>query len=56
MKHYRCLDSNALEVAKLNLWLEAIKLAPKEFQSNKLPSESRHLSENINNYGCRKFF
>ena len=37
------LDSNALEVAKLNLWLEAIKLAPSEFQYNKLPSESRHI-------------
>ena len=33
------LDSNAIEVAKLNIWLEAIKLAPKDFQFDKVPAE-----------------
>ena len=37
------LDSNALEVAKLNLWLEAIKLAPKEFQFDRVPADTNHI-------------
>jgi len=41
--HGNDLDKNALEVAKLNLWLEAIKLAPKEFQYDKLPAETNHI-------------
>lgn len=47
------LDANALEVAKLNLWLEAIKLAPKEFQFDKVPADTNHilpdLEMNLNN-------
>ncbi len=37
------LDNNAIEVAKLNLWLEAIKLAPKEFRFNKVPEDTNHI-------------
>jgi len=37
------LDSNAIEVAKLNLWLEAIKLAPKEFHFDKVPANTNHI-------------
>jgi hypothetical protein len=41
---YGCdLDKKALEVAKLNIWLEAIRLAPEVFQYNKLPSDTRHI-------------
>lgn len=34
------LDSKALEVARINLWLEAIKLAPDKFTPSKLPNNS----------------
>ena len=37
------LDYNAIEVAKLNLWLEAIKLAPQEFQFDKVPADTNHI-------------
>ena len=37
------LDANAIEVAKLNLWLEAIKLAPKEFQFDRVPADTNHI-------------
>lgn len=37
------LDSKALEVAKVNIWLEAIKLAPSEFRFDKLPEKSNHI-------------
>ena len=37
------LDINAIEVAKLNLWLEAIKLAPKDFQFDKVPADTNHI-------------
>ncbi|KKN33563.1 hypothetical protein LCGC14_0802390, partial [marine sediment metagenome] len=37
------LDINAIEVAKLNLWLEAIKLSPKEFQFDKVPADTNHI-------------
>ncbi len=37
------LDKNAIEVAKLNIWLEAIKLAPKEFQFDKVPANTNHI-------------
>lgn len=36
-------DSNALEVAKVNIWLEAIKLAPSEFRYDKLPRDDSHI-------------
>ena len=41
--HGNDLDANALEVAKVNLWLEAIKLAPKEFRYDKLPADTNHI-------------
>ncbi|MCD6247391.1 MAG: N-6 DNA methylase, partial [Candidatus Diapherotrites archaeon] len=37
------LDANALEVAKVNLWLEAIKLAPAEFKYDRLPEDTNHI-------------
>ena len=37
------LDPKALEVAKVNLWLEAIKLAPHEFRFDKLPRDTNHI-------------
>jgi type I restriction-modification system DNA methylase subunit len=37
------LDKRALEVAKVNIWLEAIKLAPKEFRYDKLPPETNYI-------------
>lgn len=37
------LDNKALEVAKVNIWLEAIKLAPAEFRFDKLPMETNHI-------------
>ena len=36
-------DRRALEVAKINLWLEAIKLAPEEFRFDRLPKETSHI-------------
>lgn len=36
-------DNNALEVAKVNIWLEAIKLAPTEFRYDKLPRDDNHI-------------
>jgi len=41
--HGNDLDANALEVAKVNIWLEAIKLAPKEFRYDKLPADTNHI-------------
>gem|GEM_PF-873310 len=37
------VDMKALEVAKVNLWLEAIKLAPTEFRFDRLPSQTNHI-------------
>jgi len=37
------LDRRALEVAKVNLWLEVIKLSPSEFRFDKLPTEAEHI-------------
>lgn len=37
------LDPKALEVAKINLWLEAIKLAPIEFRFDRLPNKTNHI-------------
>jgi hypothetical protein len=37
------LDVKANEVAKVNLWLEAIKLAPTEFRFDTLPSGTNHI-------------
>jgi len=41
------LDRNALEIAKLNIWLQAIKLTPNEFQFDKLPAETNHILPNL---------
>jgi type I restriction-modification system DNA methylase subunit len=41
------LDRRALEVAKVNIWLEAIKLAPKEFRYDKLPPETNYILPNL---------
>jgi len=41
------LDKRALEVAKLNIWLEAIKLAPKEFRYDRLPSDTNYVLPNL---------
>jgi hypothetical protein len=41
------LDKRALEVAKVNIWLEAIKLAPKEFRYDKLPPETNYILPNL---------
>jgi type I restriction-modification system DNA methylase subunit len=41
--HGNDLDSMALEVAKVNIWLEAIKLSPKEFRYDKLPAETNYI-------------
>ena len=37
------LDKNAIEVAKLNLWLESIKLSPLDFQFDKVPADTNHI-------------
>ncbi len=41
--HGNDLDSRALEVAKVNIWLEAIKLIPSEFRYDKLPDDTNHI-------------
>ena len=41
------LDERALEIAKLNIWLEAIKIAPSEFRFDKLPSDVEHILPNL---------
>ena len=41
------LDRRALEVAKVNIWLEAIKLAPKEFRYDKLPPDTNYILPNL---------
>lgn len=41
------LDKRALEVAKVNIWLEAIKLSPKEFRYDKLPAYTNHILPNL---------
>ena len=41
------LDKRALEVAKVNIWLEAIKLAPKEFRYDRLPPDTNYILPNL---------
>ncbi|MFO8017789.1 MAG: N-6 DNA methylase [Promethearchaeia archaeon] len=41
------LDENAIDVAKLNIWLEAIKLSPQSFQFYKVPSHTNHILPNL---------
>lgn len=46
------LDERALEVAKLNIWLKTIKLAPFEFRYDKLPSKIEHILPDLRmNFG-----
>ena len=45
--HGNDLDANAINIAKLNLWLEAIKLAPRDFQYDRLPSDTNHILPNL---------
>lgn len=51
--HGNDLDSRALEVAKVNLWLESVKLAPADFRYEKLPKNTNRilpdLELNLNN-------
>jgi hypothetical protein len=41
------LDRRALEVAKVNIWLEAIKLSPKEFRYDRLPAYTNYILPNL---------
>jgi type I restriction-modification system DNA methylase subunit len=41
--HGNDLDEKALEVAKVNIWLEALKLSPKEFRSYNLTQDVQHV-------------
>lgn len=41
------LDKRALEVAKVNIWLEAIKLTPKEFRYDRLPPDTNYILPNL---------
>jgi len=46
------LDRRALEVAKVNIWLEAIKLSPSEFRFDRLPSRAEHILPDLQmNFG-----
>ena len=45
--HGNDLDKRALEVAKVNIWLEAIKLSPKEFRYDKLPAHTNYILPNL---------
>jgi Alw26I/Eco31I/Esp3I family type II restriction m6 adenine DNA methyltransferase len=50
--HGNDLDRRALEVAKVNIWLEAIKLCPSEFRFDKLPSTVEHILPDLRmNFG-----
>jgi len=41
--HANDLDPKALEVAKVNIWLESVKLAPTEFNYQKLPPNTNRI-------------
>jgi hypothetical protein len=41
--HANDVDPKALEVAKVNLWLESVKLAPAEFNYEKLPPDTNRI-------------
>jgi len=42
------LDNTALEVAKVNLWKETVKLNPASFHFQSLPETSNHILPNLN--------
>jgi len=47
------LDKRALEVAKVNVWLEAVKLSPTEFRYNQLPTDTNRILPNLSmNFRC----
>lgn len=41
--HGNDLDLRAVEVAKVNIWLEAIKLIPDEFRYDRIPDDTNHI-------------
>jgi len=45
--HGNDLDKRAIEVAKVNIWLEAIKLSPKEFRYDRLPTYTNYILPNL---------
>ena len=45
--HGNDLDKKALDVAKVNIWLEAIKLAPAQFRYDKLPKDTNCVLPNL---------
>lgn len=46
-------DSKALDVAKVNLWLEAIKLSPADFRYDRLPRNTNYVLPNLQmNFCC----
>jgi len=50
--HGNDLDRRAMEVAKVNLWLEAIKLSPANFRYDRLPRETSHILPDLEmNFG-----
>lgn len=45
-------DHKALDVAKVNIWLEAIKLSPAEFRYDRLPTETNYILPDLQmNFG-----
>ncbi|MHA1381295.1 MAG: Eco57I restriction-modification methylase domain-containing protein [Candidatus Helarchaeota archaeon] len=45
--HGNDLDNRAIEVAKVNMWLEAIRHSPKDFRYDKLPSDTNFILPNL---------
>lgn len=45
--HGNDLDIKALDVAKVNVWLEAIKLSPKDFKESNVPKDTNHILPNL---------
>lgn len=41
--HGNDLDPRAIAVAKVNLWLEAVKLSPRDFRYDKLPADTNRI-------------
>lgn len=45
-------DKKALDVAKVNIWLEAIKLSPADFRYDRLPSETNYILPDLEMNFC----
>jgi len=45
-------DKKALDVAKVNIWLEAIKLSPAEFRYDRLPAETNYILPDLQMNFC----